>query len=425
MAGVSRAINYLHCHDSRGPAFHRDIKSANIVLDLGLSPKLIDCGLSKFIPNQHSQGTIMSTRGAALGTPGYMCSTYVRKSKFEAKSEIFSFGIVNLEILTGRLTMPNLDGNDLYEIYIEDEAPISVDLDTRAGMLSPECAEKLEKLTRECLAPYKTRIASMLTVMRRLVDLEKAFCPDTPEEMRMRRLAEDLQRELDALRLQVNRHEEQDTARQQAYLTCNICFDDECTEGLGCEARGDHHFICAVCVLKRVQVVLQEIEEPARLDQHRAQGGRIKCAACMPSEPNCEANYPEPALARALPDELFGQYRAAQDAVVEQRLFTQLQERFQAELASARAEFDSANVVQRTQQDAAATAEFMRRRHPNAVQCPRCGAGPVIPENCYDLQAHHGERLAHGGGRISNACPACGFFSRERGDWVRWNGQMR
>ena len=118
MAGVSRAINYLHCHDSRGPAFHRDIKSANIVLDLGLSPKLIDCGLSKFIPNQHSHGTIMSTTGAALGTPGYMCSTYVRKSKFEAKSEIFSFGIVNLELLTGRLTMPNLDGNDLYEIYI-------------------------------------------------------------------------------------------------------------------------------------------------------------------------------------------------------------------------------------------------------------------------------------------------------------------
>jgi uncharacterized C2H2 Zn-finger protein len=58
------------------------------------------------------------------------------------------------------------------------------------------------------------------------------------------------------------------------------------------------------------------------------------------------------------------------------------------------------------------------------VQCPHCGAGPVIPENCHDLQAHHGER-ARSGGQISNACPACGFFSRERGDWVRWNGQMR
>jgi serine/threonine protein kinase len=60
---VSRALNYLHCHDPRGPAFHRDVKSANIVLNLGLSPKIIDCGLSKFIPEQNRLGTIMSTHG--------------------------------------------------------------------------------------------------------------------------------------------------------------------------------------------------------------------------------------------------------------------------------------------------------------------------------------------------------------------------
>jgi hypothetical protein len=123
-----------------------------------------------------------------------------------------------------------------------------------------------------------------------------------------------------------------------------------------------------------------------------------------------------------LSDELFSQHRAAQDAVVEQRLFDQLQHRFQEELAAAR---DVGNTLARTQQDAEATAEYMRRQFPNAVQCPRCGAGPVIPEHCYDLQAHHGEMAEQGRGRISNACPACGFFSRERGDWLMWNGQMR
>ena len=75
-ADISRALNYLHCHDPRGPAFHRDVKSANIVLDLALSPKLIDCGLSKFIPDQQRHGTIMSTRGAILSTRGYMCPKY-------------------------------------------------------------------------------------------------------------------------------------------------------------------------------------------------------------------------------------------------------------------------------------------------------------------------------------------------------------
>ena len=139
----------------------------------------------------------------------------------------------------------------------------------------------------------------------------------------------------------------------------------------------------------------------------------------------CEAPYAESALARVLPDALFREYRAAQDAVVEQRLFEELQQRFQEQLEAARREFENANHVARAEQGAAATAEFMRRRYPNAVQCPRCRAGPVIPENCYDLQAHHGESSSSGRGRISNACPSCRFFSRSRNDWVSWDGQMR
>ena len=144
------------------------------------------------------------------------------------------------------------------------------------------------------------------------------------------------------------------------------------------------------------------------------QGGCIKCV-----QPDCPAVYADPALARAVPDAIFHQYRVAQDAVVEQRLFEQLQQRFQKDLA----EFQRSSRAAQTAQDEATTAEFMRRQYPNAVQCPRCGAGPVVPENCYDLQAHHGESTR--GGRISNACPSCGFFSRERGDWKRWDGQMR
>ncbi len=203
-------------------------------------------------------------------------------------------------------------------------------------------------------------------------------------------------------------------ARQAAH-SCGICFELK-NQGLECGG-SSRHFICADCAPQEVQRKLQEIQEPVQLARHREQGGRIKCV-----QPDCEAAYPEPALARVLSDELFSQHRAAQDAVVEQRLFDQLQHRFQEELAAAR---DVGNTLARTQQDAEATAEYMRRQFPNAVQCPRCGAGPVIPEHCYDLQAHHGEMAEQGRGRISNACPACGFFSRERGDWLMWNGQMR
>ena len=117
----------------------------------------------------------------------------------------------------------------------------------------------------------------------------------------------------------------------------------------------------------------------------------------------CEASYAESALARVLPDALFREYRAAQDAVEEQRLFEDLQLRFLEQLDAARHEFENANSVVRAEQGAAATAEFMRRQHPNAVQCPRCRAGPVIPEGCMNLDTHHGESSRSGRGRISNA----------------------
>ncbi|ETV81027.1 TKL protein kinase [Aphanomyces astaci] len=414
-AAVARAINYLHCHDEKSPTFHRDIKSANIVLFHGFVPKLIDCGLSKFIPDPattHHLGSIMSTKGMALGTPGYMCPTYIRKLQYDAKSEIYSFGIVLLELLTGRLMSSRRDGQDLYDEYIEDMTPIGPDLDARAGPWSVECAQRLEALARECLAPYKTRVSSMLTVLRRLVELEKTYCAATPEEIRMTQLVEDLQRQVDALR---------SSPKQPAEILrmCNICFDQS-ANGLGCGAGDVLHFICADCAPQEVQRILNEIEaEATQLARHRAQGGRIQCVM-----PGCDAVYSEQALAKVLPDAIFGHYRAAQDAVVEQRQYTYHQERFQLELEAARAEFKRSNDLARTRQDAAATAEFMRRQFPNAVQCPRCGAGPVIPENCYNLKTHHGESTS-GGGRISNACPSCQFFTPERSVWANWDGQMR
>ncbi|ETV81030.1 TKL protein kinase [Aphanomyces astaci] len=391
-AAVARAINYLHCHDEKSPTFHRDIKSANIVLFHGFVPKLIDCGLSKFIPDPattHHLGSIMSTKGMALGTPGYMCPTYIRKLQYDAKSEIYSFGIVLLELLTGRLMSSRRDGQDLYDEYIEDMTPIGPDLDARAGPWSVECAQRLEALARECLAPYKTRVSSMLTVLRRLVELEKTYCAATPEEIRMTQLVEDLQRQVDALR---------SSPKQPAEILrmCNICFDQS-ANGLGCGAGDVLHFICADCAPHEVQRILNEIEaEATQLARHRAQGGRIQCVM-----PGCDAVYSEQALAKVLPDAIFGHYRAAQDAVVEQRQYTYHQERFQLELEAARAEFKRSNDLARTRQDAAATAEFMRRQFPNAVQCPRCGAGPVIPENCYNLKTHHGESTS--GGELFNA----------------------
>ena len=76
-----------------------------------------------------------------------------RHGPVEAKSEIFSFGIVLLEVVTGRVQgYQHLPDNDLYGVYIEDETPLADGVGTtRAGAWPTEGVSQLEPLTRECL----------------------------------------------------------------------------------------------------------------------------------------------------------------------------------------------------------------------------------------------------------------------------------
>jgi len=63
-----------------------------------------------------------------------------------------------------------VDEHDLFGIYIEENPPTSNHLDMRAGRWIPECAEQLKALARKCTSKYGKRIATMIAVMRRLVE---------------------------------------------------------------------------------------------------------------------------------------------------------------------------------------------------------------------------------------------------------------
>jgi interleukin-1 receptor-associated kinase 4 len=106
--GICAALHYLHKGGGgkAGGCYHRDVKAANICLTQTLQPKLIDCGLAKFIPapNQAAQAT--ATEGRP-GTPGYKCARYENSGVFEEKSEVYSFGIVLLELITGNVQVQN------------------------------------------------------------------------------------------------------------------------------------------------------------------------------------------------------------------------------------------------------------------------------------------------------------------------------
>ncbi|KAM0067674.1 putative protein kinase RLK-Pelle-DLSV family [Helianthus debilis subsp. tardiflorus] len=105
LLGIARGLTHLH-KEFHVRIVHRDIKSSNILLDYDLQPKIADFGLARFQPENQSHVT---TRFA--GTLGYTAPEYILYGHLSDKVDTFSFGIVILEIISGRkCTNRNFDG---------------------------------------------------------------------------------------------------------------------------------------------------------------------------------------------------------------------------------------------------------------------------------------------------------------------------
>ncbi|GMN56522.1 hypothetical protein TIFTF001_025633 [Ficus carica] len=107
--GIARGLTYLH-EESRIRIVHRDVKSSNILLDSDLVPKISDFGLAKLYDEKM---THISTRVA--GTIGYLAPEYAMRGHLTEKTDVFAFGVVALEIISGRSNSnTSLEEDEIY-----------------------------------------------------------------------------------------------------------------------------------------------------------------------------------------------------------------------------------------------------------------------------------------------------------------------
>ncbi|XP_062183271.1 protein kinase STUNTED-like [Phragmites australis] len=96
--GVAHALDYLHGNDNSRPVIHRDVKSSNILISECFEPKLSDFGLAVWAADATSQMTCNDV----AGTFGYLAPEYFMHGKVNNKIDVYAFGVVLLELISGR-----------------------------------------------------------------------------------------------------------------------------------------------------------------------------------------------------------------------------------------------------------------------------------------------------------------------------------
>ncbi|KAH1214511.1 putative LRR receptor-like serine/threonine-protein kinase [Glycine max] len=175
--GSAKGLLYLHT-EANPPIFHRDVKASNILLDSRYTAKVADFGLSRLAPVPDIEGNVPGHVSTVVkGTPGYLDPEYFLTYKLTDKSDVYSLGVVFLELVTGR--PPIFHGeNIIRHVYVAYQSGgISLVVDKRIESYPSEYAEKFLTLALKCCKDEPDERPKMSEVAREL----EYICSMLPE----------------------------------------------------------------------------------------------------------------------------------------------------------------------------------------------------------------------------------------------------
>ncbi|CAL0301367.1 unnamed protein product [Lupinus luteus] len=169
--GSAKGLAYLHT-EADPPIFHRDVKASNILLDSNFTAKVADFGLSRLAPVPDLEGVVPGHVSTVVkGTPGYLDPEYFLTHKLTDKSDVYSLGVVFLELVTGMHPISH-GKNIVREVNVAYQSGVIFSvIDERIGSYPSEPVEKFLTLALKCCEDDPESRPRMTEVVRELENI--------------------------------------------------------------------------------------------------------------------------------------------------------------------------------------------------------------------------------------------------------------